>query len=116
MQLDGARRRRLRRLWQGESTTEEIASELGLTEGEIASVAAVLGLPERTISEVYLPSAMEIRLATAEIRSRWTQSEREARLGAAWSARINNTGGQYARDSRGPPHDVSGRDTDRTPP
>ena len=107
MQLDGARRRRLRRLWQGESTTEEIASELGLTEGEIMAVAENLGLPERTIADVYLPSALEIRLATAEIRSRWTQSEREARLGAAWSARINNTGGQYARDSRSSPDDVS---------
>jgi len=69
MQLDGARRRRLRRLWQGESTTEEIASELGLTEGEIAAVAEMLGLPERTISEVYLPSAMDPRHPMSEIPS-----------------------------------------------
>lgn len=107
MQLDGSRRRRLRRLWQGESTTEEIASELGLTEGEIMAVAEDLRLPERTTADIYLPSTLEIRLATAKIRSRWTQSEREARLGAAWSVRMNNTGGHYARNSRGSPDDVS---------
>lgn len=103
MQLDGSRRRRLRRLWQGEATNEEIASELGLSCEELAAVAEDLGLPERSHCDVYLPSPLDIRIAAAEIREKWTPAERESRLAAAHSARIKDTGRHYAHNGRSDP-------------
>jgi len=72
-------KRKLRRLWAGELVLEEICDEMGMTEDELLAFAASLGLEDRPESDAYLPTPEEIRLAAAEIRSRWTPAELEAR-------------------------------------
>lgn len=86
-------KRALRRLWKGELSDAEIADELGISADELQEAAAFLGLPEREDSDVYLPTREEIRIACAEIRSKWTQAEREARRASAWSGRLIETTG-----------------------
>lgn len=86
-------KRRIRRLWAGDSSLSEICDEVGMTEAELRAFAAALGLVERDEPECYLPSPEQIRLATARIRSEWSQTEREARLEAARSVRINEATG-----------------------
>lgn len=86
-------KRRVRRLWAGDSSLAEICDEVGMDEAGLRAFAATLGLVDRAEPECYLPSQLEIRLATAQIRSQWTQAEREARLEAARSVRIGDATG-----------------------
>ena len=79
MNIDGGRKRALRRLWKGESTNEEICEELGWDTATLAQAVAFLGLPERVEPEVYLPTPEEIRLECAKLRFGWTPSERDSR-------------------------------------
>jgi hypothetical protein len=80
-------KRRLRHLWKGEYTLEEICEEMELGEPELLAFAATLGLGERPEIEVYLPTPEQIRLAAAEIRAGWTAAELEARR-MAWFGRL----------------------------
>lgn len=86
-------KRRVRRLWAGDSSLAEICDEVGMDEPALRAFAATLGLVDREEPECYLPSPQEIRLATARIRSEWTQAEREARLEAARSVRMSDATG-----------------------
>lgn len=86
-------KRRVRRLWAGDSSFSEICDEVGMDEAGLRAFAATLGLVDREEPECYLPSPEEIRLATARIRSGWTQAEREARLEAARSVRMGDATG-----------------------
>lgn len=88
LSLTPNQKRQLRHLWKGELTTQEIAEEMDFTLEELRDAASWLGLPDRIEPDVYMPTELEIKKATAEIRSRWTPAEREARLIAAWSVRI----------------------------
>lgn len=87
--LTANQKRAIRRLWKCDLTRLEIAEELGFTPEQLDAAAVALALPERDEPVVYLPSREEIRLATARIRAGWSQAEREARLNAAWSARLH---------------------------
>jgi hypothetical protein len=87
-------KRKLHRLWAGDSTFAEICEEMAMTADAVHAFAASLGLGERAEPEFYLPSLEEIRLATARIRAGWSQTEREARLEAARTARMNEPTGQ----------------------
>lgn len=93
MNLSSNQKRCLRHLWKGELTTEEICEEMNFTEAELAEAVGLLGLPEREEPDTYLPTREEIRLAAAEIRSKWTPAEREARRAAAWTVRLENATG-----------------------
>lgn len=76
-------KRRIRRLWVGDSSFAEICEEVGMAEEALRAFAAAMGLADREEPEFYLPSKSAIRLETARIRAGWTQAEREARLEAA---------------------------------
>lgn len=91
-QLDANGKRKLRRLWRGELTIHEVAQEMEITLEELESLAADLGLPERTEPDVYIPTTLEIQTAAAEIRAKWTSVERESRLKMAHSATLRDTG------------------------
>lgn len=93
-------KRKLHRLWAGDSSFDEICEEMAMTEPQVRAFAASLGLTHREEPRCYLPSPAEIRLATARIRSQWTQTEREARLEAARTARMNEPTGLDTDDSR----------------
>jgi hypothetical protein len=82
-------KRKLRHLWKGEHTLEEICEEMAMAEPELLAFADTLGLSldERPEIDVYLPSPEEIRLATAEIRAGWTPAELEARR-MPWSGML----------------------------
>lgn len=101
VRLTANQKRALRRLWDGDLSIEEIAEDLSLASGEwlrdgenvevvefgvdaVMQAATSLGLGERPQIEVYVPTLSEIRAATALIRSKWTQREREERLKHAW--------------------------------
>lgn len=86
-------KRRVRRLWAGDSSFCEICDEVGMDEPTLRAFAATLGLVDREEPECYLPSPEAIRLATAQIRSEWTQAEREARLEAARTVRMSDATG-----------------------
>ena len=87
-------KRRLRRLWASDSSLEEICEEVGMEEQALLRFAGELGLQDRQAPECYLPSPLEIRLATARIRMGWTQVEREARLEGRLSDRLDNATGR----------------------
>ena len=89
--LDASGKRKLRRLWRGELTLEEVASEMDVSLDCLFELARSLGLHTRIEPDVYMPSNLEIQKAAAEIRSRWTSHEREERLKAAHSARLKAT-------------------------
>lgn len=101
MKLSPNQKRAIRHLWKGELTMAEIAEEMQFTAEELAAAAATLNLPERVDPDVYLPTSAEIRWAAAQIREGWSQAEREARLCAAWSGKINATGGDTTNAGRG---------------
>lgn len=101
VRLTANQKRALRRLWDGDLSIEEIAEDLSLASGEwlrdgenvevvefgvdaVMQAATSLGLGERPQIEVYVPTLSDIRSATAMIRSKWTQREREERLKHAW--------------------------------
>jgi hypothetical protein len=73
-------KRRLRMLWSGDSTIEEIADELVMSEEQVSALAASMGLGERPEVDLYEPDEKTIRAACARIRAGWTPDERESRL------------------------------------
>jgi hypothetical protein len=96
------RKRQLHRLWAGDSSLDEICDDLGMAEDEVLEFAQSLGLPPRPEPEFFLPTPEQIRMACAEIRSKWTQLERESRRAAAWSVRMDNATGSDTNDLRSP--------------
>lgn len=72
---------------------------------ELREYATSLGLGDRQDPEVYLPTAEQIRLATAAIRSGWTQTERESRLVGQPPARIKEATGPHNHARRDTPDD-----------
>lgn len=89
--LDAKGKRKLRRLWKGELTLDEVASEMDVSLDGLFQLAATLGLHDRVEPDVYMPTTLEIQKAAARIRSEWTSHEREERLKAAHSARLKAT-------------------------
>jgi hypothetical protein len=89
-------KRRVRRLWSGDSTVEEICEEVGLSSEEFALLREEMKLSER--KGFYCPDQETIRLECAKFRAGWTQAEREARLEGARCVRINKAtqGDNYA--------------------
>lgn len=90
--LDANGKRKLRRLWRGELTLEEVAHEMEVTLGELRVLVEYLELPERSEPDVYLPTPVEIQIAAAKIRAAWTPAEREASRKRAHSATLRDTG------------------------
>lgn len=80
---EGVRRAAAALLSEGHRATldaDALADEMQLTPEQIAELAASMGLGERVEPECYLPTAAEIRLATAQFRAGWSQAERDARV------------------------------------
>lgn len=96
MNLSANEKRKLRHLWKSDCPLDEIQEDMGFTAERLEEARLSLGLPPASEREckAYLPTPEEIRLAAAEIRSKWTQSEREERLRSAW-------GGILSKDHRG---------------
>jgi len=86
-------KRKLHRLWAGDSTFAEICEEMGMSQFAVTAFASSLGLGARAEPEFYLPSPETIRLETARIRSGWSQAEREARLEGGRNAKLNEPTG-----------------------
>lgn len=95
------RKRKLRRLWSySDLSFDEVCDEMEMTADELRKYAASLGLGEREEPSVYIPTAEQIRVASAEIRSGWSQADRESRLGAGAFGRMNNATEQQNDDGR----------------
>jgi hypothetical protein len=60
-----------------------VVDEMRLSPDAVSAMAEEMGLGERVEPECYLPTPEEIRLATARLRSGWTPSELESRLGGS---------------------------------
>jgi hypothetical protein len=73
------KKRKLRHLWKGELSFEEICEEMAMTPIALLAYAESLGLGERPEIEVYIPTPEQIRLAAAAIRAEWSPAELEAR-------------------------------------
>lgn len=73
-------KRRIRRLWAGDLTMQEICEEMEMSLEEVLEHARALGLGERDDPDVFVPTPEQIRLEAAKIRMGWSESEREARL------------------------------------
>lgn len=82
-------RRRLKLLWRGDSTDEEIREDLCLDEASFRGLVDEMRLPDRAGQACYEPDPATIRLECAKIRMGWTQVEREARLEAATNVRMD---------------------------
>lgn len=80
-------KRRIRRLWSGDLTMQEICEEVGMPEDEFLAAAAALGLYDRPEPDVFIPTPEQIRLAAAQIRAGWSRAELEARR-VAWRGRM----------------------------
>jgi hypothetical protein len=93
-------KRRLRRLWSSDSSLDEICEEMGMGEDELLAYAAGLGLKDRDPPDCYIPTPLEIRLATASIRMGWTQAERDARLEGRLSDRLEDATTEADNDAR----------------
>lgn len=93
MTLSANEKRKLRHLWKGDSTVEEIASDMGFSLDQLDEARLSLCLPPASEREckAYLPTPEQIRLATAEIRAGWSQKDREDRIRAAWGGILNVT-------------------------
>jgi hypothetical protein len=79
-------RKKVRKLWESNRYTfDEVCQELDMEPGELNRLAERMGLGERPECDVYIPTPEEIRLRTAAMRQKWTQTEREARIEAAHS-------------------------------
>jgi len=89
LKLTANEKRKLRHLWKGDYTIEKIREDMEFDEGQLAAAVAFLGLPAERECKPYIPTREEIRLATAEIRSNWSQTEREERIRSAWGGTIN---------------------------
>lgn len=57
-----------------------LVAEMRLPPDGVVALAREMGLGERVEPDCYLPTAEEIRLATAKFRAGWSQTERDARL------------------------------------
>jgi hypothetical protein len=57
-----------------------VVEEMRLDPDAVAALAEEMGLGPRVEPECHLPTAEEIRLATAKFRAEWSASERESRL------------------------------------
>lgn len=88
MILTANQKRKLRHLWKGDSTDEEIREEMEFSEHELGEAIRLLELPERDEPTCYIPTIEEIRLQTAIIRSQWTQAERDERIRSAWGSKM----------------------------
>lgn len=85
------RKRKLRRLWSySDLSFDEVCDEMEMTASELIGYASSLGLRSREEPNVFIPTPEQIRVAAAEIRSRWTQADMESRLGAGAFGRMNN--------------------------
>jgi hypothetical protein len=93
-------KRKLHRLWAGDSTFAEICEEMAMPPDAVREFASSLGLGHREEPEFYLPTPEQIRLETARIRAGWSQTEREARLEAARAVRMNEPTGHDNDDGR----------------
>jgi len=82
------KKRKLRHLWKGELSFQEICEEMGMSPIALLAYAASLGLGERPEVEVYIPTPEQIRLAAAAIRAGWSPAELEARR-TPWHGRIH---------------------------
>jgi hypothetical protein len=95
------RKRKLRRLWSySDLSFEEVCDEMGLSHEELIKYAASLGLTNREEPVVYIPTPEQIRIAAAEVRSKWSPADVESRLGAGAFGRMNNATEQQNDDSR----------------
>ena len=73
-------KRNFRRLWsRSDATLDELAEEVGMTEGQAVAYARSLGLSEHREPDFYLPTPQEIMAAAEEIRKSWSPEELEAR-------------------------------------
>ena len=72
-----------------DADVDALVQEMRLSPDAVAAMAAEMGLGERVEPECYLPTPEEIRLATARLRSGWTQSELDSRLGGAGLGRMD---------------------------
>jgi len=82
-------KRKLRRLWSySDLSFEEVCDEMDMTEPELRKYAASLGLGDRQEPSVFIPTPEEIRMSAAEVRTTWTQADRESRLGAGAFGRM----------------------------
>lgn len=72
-------KRRIKRLWGGDLTLEEICEEIGMTKAEFLAEAAALGLENRPEPDVYVPTPEAIRMEAAEIRRGWSPEVLESR-------------------------------------
>ena len=89
--VDGVAKAAAVLLSEGHKSTLEpaaVAEELRLTPEDIEALAMEMGLGERVEPECYLPTAEEIRWATAQFRAGWSQAERDARLEGPASGRM----------------------------
>lgn len=93
-------KRKLRRLWSySDLSFDEVCDEMEMSESELRQYAASLGLTEREEPSVFIPTPEQIRMAAAEIRSGWSQADRESRLGAGAFGRMSNATEQHNDDS-----------------
>ena len=65
-----------------------VVEEMRLSPDSVSAMAEEMGLGERVEPECYLPTPEEIRIATARLRSEWTQAELESRLGGSSSGKM----------------------------
>lgn len=69
--------------WQSDLSVDEIAAKYGTHKSTIYNLARRYSLPHRPREEkpdVESPSREEIELRAAEVRSRWSEKERENRI------------------------------------
>lgn len=98
------RKRRMRRLWAGDLSMQEICEEMEMPMVDLVAYAATLGLHERVEPDVFVPTPEEIRIEAAKIRMRWTQAEREARLGGRQFGTLEDATRRDIHAGRGAPH------------
>lgn len=82
-------KRRVRRLWAGDLTLDEICDEIGMQQDEFLALAASLGLRDRPEPDVFLPTPEQIRIEAAKIRAGWTRVELESRRVSWWRGRLD---------------------------
>lgn len=75
----------IRRCYDDKSMlNDEIASDLDMNEAEFQEACVSIGLPRRTNPAIYVPTPQQVLAAAAQIRSTWTNADREERLRSAW--------------------------------
>jgi len=75
----------IRRCYDDKSMlNDEIASDLDMSVEEFREACISIGLPHRSDPDIYVPTPQQILAAAAQIRSTWTNADREERLRSAW--------------------------------